>query len=107
MPGLNLVRIYMYYGNTFYFVSRWQQRKCACYRQTILLCKAKGSSVYFTSKQILPFRLSGQNCDPFYYILDPLHDIVCVSPPNVSSLIMVFGKLTRYIKHGIVYLTRK
>ena len=29
-------------------------------------CRAKpiGSSVYFTSKQILPFGFSGQNCDP-------------------------------------------
>ena len=55
MPGLNLVRIYMYYSNPAAKVCLLLQ-----------FCRAmpKGSSVYFTSKKILPFGFSGQNCDP-------------------------------------------
>ena len=44
-------------------------------------CRAKpiGSSVYFTSKQILPFGFSGQNCDPYTFnSLDLFHDTMCV-----------------------------
>ena len=41
--------------------------------------KPKGSSVYFTSKQILPFGFSGQNCDPYTFnSLDLFHDTMCV-----------------------------
>ena len=61
--------MYMYYGNTFELYN--QQLKCSA--------KSKGSSVYFTSKQILPFRFSGQNCDPCTLnSLDLFHDTMCV-----------------------------
>ena len=41
--------------------------------------KPKGSSVHFTSKQILPFGFSGQNCDPYTFnSLDLFHDTICV-----------------------------
>ena len=41
--------------------------------------KPKGSSDHFTSKQILPFGFSGQNCDPYTFnSLDLFHDTICV-----------------------------
>ena len=41
--------------------------------------KPKCSSVYFTSKQILPFGFSGQNCDPYAFnSLDLSNDKMCV-----------------------------
>ena len=41
--------------------------------------KSKGSSVHFTSKQILPSRFSGQNCDPCTLSsLDLFYDTMCV-----------------------------
>ena len=41
--------------------------------------KPKGSSVYFTSKQILPFGFSGQDCDPYTFnSLNLFHDTMSV-----------------------------
>ena len=41
--------------------------------------KPKGSSVYITSEQILPFGFSEQNCDPCTLnSLDLFHDTMCV-----------------------------
>ena len=41
--------------------------------------KPKGNSVYFTSKQILPFGFSGQNCDSYTFnSLDLFHGTMCV-----------------------------
>ena len=57
--------------------------------------KPKGSSVYFTSGQILPFCFSGQNCDPCTLnSLDLFYGTMCVqthlngflqSLPNVAG----------------------
>ena len=50
------------------------------------LAKPKGSSVYFTSKQILPFGFSGRNCDPYTFnSLDLFHDTMGGGPRVVVS----------------------
>ena len=47
-------------------------------KQLFCRAKPKGSSVYFTSKQILPFEVSGQNCDPYTFNShDLFHDTMC------------------------------
>ena len=80
MPGLKLVRIYMYYSNTFDLISLSPAAK-VCLLLQFCRAKPKRSSVYFTSKQILPFGFSGQNCDPCRPTLNSLdlfHDTMCV-----------------------------
>ena len=72
MPGLNLVRIYMYYGNTFDLITSAVIVKQFCRSRT------KDNSVYFTSKQIVPFGFSGQNCDrvPLISLIFPMTQCV-------------------------------
>ena len=78
MPGLNLVRIYMYYANTFDLILLSPAAK-VCLLSQFCRAKPKGSSVYFASKHILPFGFSGQNCDPCTLnSLDLFHDTMCV-----------------------------
>ena len=80
MPGLNLVRIYMPYCNIFDLISQSPATKVSVIAKQFCRAKPKGSSVYFTSKQILPFGFSGQNCDPYTFnSLDLFHDTMCVS----------------------------
>ena len=70
----------MYYGNTFDLISQSPATKvCLLSLKQFCRAKPKGSSVYFTSKQILPFGFSGQNCDPCTFnSLDLFHDTMCV-----------------------------
>ena len=75
MPGLNLVRIYMYYGNTFDLISP-ATKVCLLSQSNSALQSQKAN--LFTSKQILPFGFSGQNCDPYTFnSLDVFHDTMC------------------------------
>ena len=80
MPGLNPVRIYMYYGNTFDLISRSPAAKvCLLSQKQFCRAKPKSSSVYFTSGKKLPFGFSVQNCDPCTLnSLDLFHDTMCV-----------------------------
>ena len=64
MLELNLLRIY-YYSNTFHFISRSPATKnCLLSQNNFAVQSQKSGSANFTSKQILPFRFSGQNFNP-------------------------------------------
>ena len=66
----------MYYDNTFDLISHSPATVIA---KQICRAKPEESSVYFTSKQILHFGFSEQNCDPYTFnCLDLFHDTMCV-----------------------------
>ena len=59
--------------------------------------KPKGSSVNFTSKQILPFGFSWQNCEPCALnSLDHFHDTMCVQAHLIEAFITVAAKCWRH-----------
>ena len=80
MPGLNLVRIYMYYSNAFDLISRSPATKvCLLLQINSALENLTAVLFTFTSRQILPFGFSGQNCDPCAFNnLDFFHGTMCV-----------------------------
>ena len=74
MPGLNLVRIYMYYGNTFDLISQSPATEVCLLSQSHSTVQSQ-KAVLFT----LPFGFLGQNCDPYTFnTLDRFHNTMCV-----------------------------
>ena len=80
MPGLNLVRIYMYFGNTFDFISQSPAAKVCLLSQSHSAVQSQ-KAVLFTLqvRRYCLFGFSGQNWDTYTFnSLDLFHDTMCV-----------------------------
>ena len=84
MLALYLVRMNMYHGNTFDFISRSPATKLCLLSPNNSAVQSQKTfhCLLYNSRGLLLFGFSGQNCDrcslPYYSSLDLLHHTVCV-----------------------------